>query len=819
MGVSVMKYVIIGGVAAGASAAARLRRLDEQAEITLLEKGVSISYANCGLPYHVGGVIRDRARLTVMSAEKFASWFHVDVRTNCEATLIDREKKEVEIRSDVKGTSRLRYDKLLIATGSTPVSDAYTDATHPNVAHLWTLADMDRVVAKLSAVAERRALPGRVIVVGAGFIGLEVAENLRQRGLEVTIIQRGEHVLPTMDAEMAQPLAAELRGLGIEIRLGRLVSEFVEKTDGVEAVLDNGERLSADLAIVSTGVRPRSELAKAAGLDLGPRGHILVNDRLQTSDPDIFAAGDVIEVVDPVFGGKTAIALAGPANKQGRIAADNMVGGDSAYRGTCGASVVKVGELTAAGIGWTEARLKSEKRDYKKIYIHPSSGAGYYPGAVQLNMKLLFGSDGTIYGAQIVGAKGVDKRIDTIAVAMRTGLKAPQLGELELSYAPPYSSAKDPVNFLGFVAENVLTGKSDVVAPDTIPADAQVVDVREPAENEMGAIPGAVNIPLGDLRARIGELDKAKTYVTCCAVGLRGYLAERILKQNGFKAYNLSGGWATWRMFHPVDAAASPRQNKEGSFPSAAEGTPRQQATLDLRQLPCPGPVVQLKAAISKAAEGATFKVLADATFEGDLKRWCTANDCAVSDLTKQGGELSATLTKESTSAVRLHLSPSPSSLHSVAIVLFSNDLDKALAAMILANGLAASGAEVGIFFTFWGLSVLRKNPSPAVSKNLISRMFGWMLPKGAEKLALSKMHMLGLGTEMMKGVMKSQKIMSLPALMKSAKSAGVRFIACDMAMGVMGLKREELIDEVDEVAGVAAFAELAKKSNNTLFI
>ena len=330
-----MKYVIIGGVAAGASAAARLRRLDEQAEIVLLEKGSEISYANCGLPYHVGGVIAARARLSVMPPAKFASWFNVDVRTNCEATAIDRAKKEVEIRT-ADGASRLAYDKLLIATGATPVGAAYTDATHPHVAHLWTLADMDRVMAKLGAAR-------RVLVVGAGFVGLELAENLCHRGLAVTVVQRGGHVLPTMDAEMAEPLADELRGAGIDLRFGRVVSDFVEKPDGVEAVLDDGTCLAVDLAVVSTGVRPRAELANSAGLEIGPRGHIVVDEGLRTSDPDIYAAGDVIEVCDPVFGGKTAIALAGPANKQGRIAADNMAGGASVYRGTFGASVVKVG--------------------------------------------------------------------------------------------------------------------------------------------------------------------------------------------------------------------------------------------------------------------------------------------------------------------------------------------------------------------------------------------------------------------------------------------------------------------------------------------
>lgn len=559
-----MRYVIIGGVAAGASAAARLRRLDEKAEIVLLEKGKTISYANCGLPYHVGGVIADRARLTVMPTAKFAAWFNIEIRTETEATSIDRAAKKVTIKT-AAGEETLGYDKLLLATGATPIGDAYSDETHPHVAHLWTLADMDRVISKLGKAK-------RVIVVGAGFIGLELAESLRHKGLEVTIVQRGEHVLPTLDAEMAGPLATELRDLGVDIRFGRIVADFEEKSDGVIAVLNNGERLETDLAVVSTGVKPRSDLARACGLTLGSKGHIVVDENLLTSDPDIYAAGDVIEVVDPVFGGQTAIALAGPANKQGRIAADNMAGGKSVYRGTFGASIVKVGELAAAGVGWTESRLKSEGRAYKKIYIHPSSSAGYYPGAKRLTMKLLYGADGTIYGAQIVGVKGVDKRIDTIATAMRLKLKAPQLGELELAYAPPYSSAKDPVNFLGFVAENVLTGKSDVVSAEALPEDAQLIDVREPMENESGAIPGVINIRLGDLRSRLGELDKSKRYVTYCAVGLRGYLAERILKQNGFTVANLTGGWASWQLYHPTPVSTMKDIMK--TRPSASNSSP-----------------------------------------------------------------------------------------------------------------------------------------------------------------------------------------------------------------------------------------------------
>lgn len=535
-----MNIVIIGGVAAGASAAARLRRLNESCRIVLLEKGENISYANCGLPYHLGGVIPDRDDLLVMSPERFTAWMNVDVLTRTEAAAIDREKKLVVLRTP-DGMKTEPYDKLLLATGATP---AGAGKTGERLLHLWTLADMDKVCLRLKGAK-------KVIIAGAGFIGLETAENLRERGLDVTLIQRGGHVLPTLDGEMAGVLADELRSLGVDLRLGVTVDGFDESGNGISVRLNGGETLQADFMIECIGVRPNTSLAENAGLALGPKGHILVNEFLETSDPDIYAAGDAIEVKDPIFGGKTAVPLAGPANKQGRIAAGNMLGGRTAYPGSLGTSVVKVGRLTAASVGYTEKRLSAAGTPYRKIYLHPSSGASYYPGAARLSMKLMFGDDGTIYGAQITGTKGVDKRINSIAQAMKNGLKAPDLGTLELAYAPPFNSAKDPVNFAGFIAENVLSGLSDVVHSDSIPEDVRILDVREPEEFALGAIPGAVNIPLGQLRSRLGELDKTKFTVCYCQVGLRGYLAERILKQNGFRAANLSGGWTTWKMFHP----------------------------------------------------------------------------------------------------------------------------------------------------------------------------------------------------------------------------------------------------------------------------
>lgn len=792
-----MKVIIIGGVAAGASAAARLRRLDENCRIILLEKGKFISYANCGLPYHLGGVIPEKDNLLVMPAKKFAAWFNVDVRTECEVVKINRENKTVLCKTP-DGEYEEAYDKLLIATGATP--NEKSDI--PNVFNLWTIKDMEAVYARLGNAKS-------AVIVGAGFIGLEAAENLKEKGLDVTVIQRGPHVLPTIDKEMATPLAQELERSGISVRYNCTVKNYVAKVGGVEIEMDCGDKINADAVILSTGVKPNSTIAQECGLDCGTRGHIKVNEFLQTSDPDIYAAGDVVELNEHSPNSFAAVPLAGPANKQGRIAANNIAGGKATYKDSYGTSVVKVGHLTAASVGMTEGALLRDGKKFHKLYLHPNSNASYYPGGNRMTLKLLFGDDGTILGAQIVGGKGVDKRIDTIATAMRRGMTAPELGELELAYAPPYSSAKDPVNFAGFVSENILSGLTDVVYPDTIPAEAVVLDVREPEENALGAIPDAINIPLGKLRERLGELDKSKLIVCCCQVGLRGYLAERILKQNGFKAANLSGGWLGWKLFFPEQKKAKPQVAKKIEAPAATG------KTLDVRTLPCPGPVMKLKKEIAEAPENSALHLLAASTFETDLLNWAQNNGATIANLKHTEDYMEADVIK---GVAPTSSTPTLPQNHEVAMVLFSNDFDKAMAAMILANGLAASGAKVSIFFTFWGLSVLRKNPGPTVKKNFISSMFGFMLPRGATKLTLSKMNMLGLGSAMMKNVMKQKNVLTLPELMASAKEAGVKFIACDMAMDVMGITREELI-EVDEVAGVATFAALAKNSNNTLFI
>ncbi len=811
-----MKTIIIGGVAGGACGAARVRRVDEQAESVLLEKGPHMAYANCGLPYHLGKIIPERSWLLVMTPENFRKRFNVDVRVNHEVIAIDRAKKTVKVLNRQTGAeSEERYDKLVIATGSSPMQLKLPGIDLPEVLPLWTLEDMDRIAQKLDAGAKR------AIVVGGGFVGMELAESLRHRGLDVTLLELGRQLLPTMDEEMSSLLAEELRLAGTVVELSATVSAFAPAAGGgVTATVQDGRSWTADVVALCVGVKPNSALAQAAGLEIGPKGHVVVDARMQTKDPDVLAVGDVVSVVDPVFGGTTTVPLAGPANRQGRIAADNVLGRGRRYEGTFGASVVKVGKLTAASCGHTEARLKATGKSYRKVYLHAGSHAGYYPGATTLHIKLLFGDDGQIYGGQVIGAEGADKRADVLATAMRAGMDVRQLAELELCYAPPFSSAKDPITVAGMIATNALDGVTTLAHADALPEGALLLDVREPAEVAQGTLKGAVNIPLHQLRARAFELPKDRKIVIFCQVGLRGYVAERILKQLGYNAANLSGGFLTWKQFQPEkwipsdDQIALATTGSEGG-PSLAGDEEEPKTVVDVRALQCPGPVVRIKKELDGLGEGATIQVLAASSFAPDLANWAQSCGHKVVKLAQKGTHLEAIVRK----GLPLPCTGAAAgAANSGALVLFSNDLDKALAALIIATGMAAAGMLVSIFFTFWGLSVLRKNPGPQVKKSLLNAMFGFMLPKGATKLALSKMHMAGMGTAIMKHVMASQNVASLPDMLHNARAMGVKFIACDMAMGVMGITREELID-VDEVAGVATFIARAKESGPTLFI
>jgi len=531
------KTVIIGGVAAGASAAARLRRLKEDEEIILLERGEYISYANCGLPYHVGNVIPNRENLLVTKKQVMQNRFKIDVRENSEALSIDRTNKLITIRKADGKEYQESYDNLVIATGSSPIRPRIEGIDSDKVKTLWTVPDTDKIKAYITENEVKS-----VVVVGGGFIGLEMAENLHALGLKVTIVEAANQVMAPIDYEMALLLNENIRANGVDLILGDGVANFEDQSNEVIVNLASGKSVTADLVILSIGVRPNSDLAKEAGLELNQRGGIVVDDNMRTSDPFIYAAGDVVEVKDFIFGDKTMVPLAGPANKQGRIVADNIAGISSTYKGTQGSSVVKVFDLTAAATGANEKALQKrgmvKNKDYKTVIVTQNSHAGYYPGAKPMILKLVFSMDGSkIYGAQIVGKEGVDKRIDTLGTAIRFGASVYDLTDMELAYAPPYSSAKDPVNMLGFVAENVLAGLVEIAEwnePDT-DKDAIILDVREPGELAMYSYENAINIPLGQLRSRLDELDKNQKYIVVCAIGVRAYNAARILKNNGFE--------------------------------------------------------------------------------------------------------------------------------------------------------------------------------------------------------------------------------------------------------------------------------------------
>ncbi len=821
-----MKLIVVGGVAGGASAAARARRLNEDAEIIMIERGEFISFANCGLPYHVGNVISERSDLLVMTPENFRKRTNIDVRTLQEVAAINRDKKTVSIKNLNSGkTYEESYDKLILSTGSSPIRPPIPGADDPDVMQLWTIPDMDRILSRVKEGAKR------AVVVGGGFIGLEIAENLRKRDLDVTLVELLPQVLPTLDHEMARPLADEMRRNGIKLLLGSKVTEIhrpsIDETccKELHLVLDNGDEFEADLVVMSVGVRPNSEIAETAGLELAERKGIVVDEHMTTSDPNIYAVGDVVSTKDLVYAEPAQIPLAGPANRQGRIAAENIFGRDTSYRGTLGTSVVKVFKHSAASSGWTEKRLKNARKPFKKIYLHPQSNASYYPGAREMALKLLFDDDGKILGVQAVGEKGVDKRVDVVATAMRGDMTVYDLEELELAYAPPYGSAKDPVNFAGMIAANVLRGDTTLVHADEIPDDVFLLDIREPAENELGAIPGSTLIPLGQLRDRLEEIPKDKKVLVYCRVGLRGYLAERILKQHGIDSANLSGGWFTHKLFNTEEEQPEPTDPQEDTTTEAKEEDvdmtdKNADRHLDVSTMQCPGPVVRLRQELEDMKPGEVVEIKAIPSFETDLRAWSKSAGHKVLSVEPQGDNLVAKVQKSSgTELSSCGSAPAANVPDSAAIVVFSNDLDKVMAAFIIATGMATLGCKVSMFFTFWGLNVLRKERSPSVVKDLLSKMFGMMMPKGARKLALSKMHMMGMGTAMMKYVMGQKNVSSLPDLISKSRELGVKFIACDMAMNVMGLQRQELLDEVDDVAGVAAFASLAKESGTTLFI
>ncbi len=815
------KTVIIGGVAGGASCAARLRRLDADREIVILERGAYISYANCGLPYHVGDVIKNRSVLLLMTPERMWERFRIDVRVQNEVTKIDRVKKTVTVRKTETGeTYEQPYDDLVIATGSSPLRPRIPGIDTPRIKTLWTVPDMDEIRAMVQSGTLRTAA-----VIGGGFIGLEMAENLHHAGLQVSLIEALDQVMAPVDFEMAQMLHENIRSHGVKLHLSDGVDSFKEQGEQVVVTLKSGTEVTADLVILSIGVRPNSALARDAGLKLNERGGIVVDEHMRTNDPSVYAVGDVIEVEDFVFKGRTMVPLAGPANKQGRIVADVLAGRDSTYKGTQGSSVAKVFDLTVASTGANEKTLKKrgmEKgADYESLIITQNSHAGYYPGAAPMTLKLLFAPDsGRIFGAQIVGREGVDKRIDTIGVTMRLGGTVSDLKDLELAYAPPYSSAKDPVNMAGYVAENIRTGLVRIApydAPMTDP-EATLLDVREEAEVMAYAVPNAINIPLGKLRVRMNELDPEKRIIVFCGIGVRAYTAARILDQNGFKNTEVyPGGVRLYQANYP-DPEEGPIADVKKEV-SVEQATITNKIRLDCCGMQCPGPIMEVFRSVKEMKDGELLEVSAsDPGFAKDIASWCKRTGNTLVSNEERDGAYVATIRRGTNAPAVQKAAQADAAPKGKTIIVFDGDMDKVLASFVIANGALAMGRPVTMFFTFWGLTALRKTEKVPVKKSLIEKMFGFMLPRGAGKLKLSKMNMGGMGTAMMQGIMKDKNIDSLETMMKKAMENGVKIIACSMSMDVMGIHPEELIDGV-EIGGVGTYLGDAEESDVNLFI
>jgi NADPH-dependent 2,4-dienoyl-CoA reductase/sulfur reductase-like enzyme/peroxiredoxin family protein/rhodanese-related sulfurtransferase/TusA-related sulfurtransferase len=825
------KYLIIGGVAGGATTAARLRRNDEDAEIILFERGKDISYANCGLPYYIGGAIKDRNKLLVQTPESFGRRFNIDVRIQNEVTKIEPDNKNVQVKDIVTGKVYSEtYDKLVVSPGAEPLRPPIPGIDNSRIFTLRNVQDTDKIKSFID-----HSKPKRAVVVGAGFIGLEMAENLYHQGIFVTIVEMAEQVMTPLDYEMAAEVHQHLKVKNVEFYLKDAVAAFEDEDDKLNVRLNSGRELDADMVILSIGVRPETKLIKESGLEVGETGGIKVNTYMQTSNPNIYALGDAIEYINPVTNKPTTSYLAGPANKQGRIVADNLVENNiKKYPGTISTAIAKVFDITVASCGLSEKALKKDGTPYISSITHGSSHAGYYPDALPLTLKIVFSpDDGKLYGAQMVGYEGVDKRIDVISTVLKKGGTIYDLQEIEHAYAPPYSSAKDPVNIGGFAAENVIKGKMKIIHWDEIASRERselfFLDVRTPIEFEIGAIEGAVNIPLDDLRGRLSEIPHDKDIVVYCGVGLRAYVGVRILVQHGFKrVFNLTGGYKTYQH-------ATQKQSNEDIFEKDWIGKDDQIYQYNLEEmesfessgngkivevdacgLQCPGPIMRLRKEMEQIGYGEKIKETAtDPGFYADVKSWAQMTGNKILSLEQDKGKVVALIEKKRKEE---QAGTAALAAKNKTLIVFSDDLDKALATFVLANGAASTGNKVTLFFTFWGLNVIKKHKKNKVKKDLMGKMFGWMMPSSSKKLKLSKFNMMNVGRAMIKGRMKAKNVDSLESMMQSAIESGVEIIACQMSMDIMGINRNELIDEA-KIGGVATYMAEAEQSNVNLFI
>ncbi|WP_142413740.1 DsrE/DsrF/DrsH-like family protein [Hathewaya massiliensis] len=844
------KVIIVGGVAGGASAAARLRRLNEDLEIILFERGEFISFANCGLPYHIGEAIKDRDSLLVQTPEAMKARFNIDVRVFSEVIKVDSTSKKVLVNSKDKGQYEESFDYLILSPGAKPIKPNIEGIDGDKIYTLRNIPDMDKIKKEVDVNKIEKAL-----VIGGGYIGVEAAENLIERGVNTVLVEAAPHILAPFDSEMVVIAEKELEDNGVGLILGDGVKSFKESEEGVEVTLNSGKVLSSDIVILAIGVSPDVKFLEGSGIELGKRGHIIVNEHMETNIEGIYAVGDAIEIVDFINGNKSAIPLAGPANRQGRIAADNICNIKSSYKGTLGSAIIKVFGLTGASTGNNERTLKNLGLDYDKVYIYPNSHASYYPGATQMTLKLLFNKEGKILGAQGFGYEGVDKTIDVIATVIKLKGTIEDLVDLELCYAPPYNSAKSPANMLGFVVENTLNGLVQNISPENLEEDKEnqiILDIREKMEWDNGYIKNAVHIPLNSLRERAKELDKNKEIIVYCQVGLRGYIAARILSPMGFKVKNIIGGYKLYKMskFKPKEVEGKDNysnnndnksNNKENGNEENKENTHNIEnnnlsnkelnsniketgelkfdKSLDACGLCCPGPLMTVKAQVDILKEGEVLRINAsDPGFYEDIKSWSKTTGNKLLSLTKEKGIITAYIKKNTEKEEGDKLLNTLNTKDNKTMVVFSGDLDKAIASFIIANGAASMGKKVTMFFTFWGINILRKNESITVEKSFMEKMFGFMMPRGSKKLKLSNMNMGGMGPRMIRKIMKDKNVSSLEDLIKAAVDSGIEIVACQMSMDLLGLKKDELIDGV-KIGGVGYYLGEAEESNVNLFI
>ena len=808
------KVLIVGGVAGGASTAARLRRLDENLEIIMFERGEYVSFANCGLPYHIGGVIQNRESLLVQTPESLKARFNLDVRINSEVIEVNGKEKKVRVKTKNGEEYEENFDFLVLAPGAKSILPVVKGIENKKIFTLRNINDMDKIKAEIKNYNVKKAT-----VVGGGYVGIETAENLKHLGIDTTLIEAVPHILASFDSEISNILEYELINNGINLLTSEKVIEFQEDKDEVIIKLESGKSVAADMVILSIGVNPDTKFLQNSGINLGERGHILVNEKLETNIDGIYALGDSIIVKNYITNQDVAIPLAGPANRQGRIVAGNIVGRNEKYKGSLGTAIIKIFELTGASTGLNERSLKQLNIPYEKVYLHPNNHATYYPEATAISIKALYNKENRqILGAQAVGISGVDKFIDVIAISIKFKATIDDLTELELAYAPPFLSAKSPANMLGFIGQNIEDNLLEQVFMKDLEnyneKETIILDVREKLELISGKLNDSINIPLSELRKRYTELPKDKEIWTYCAVGLRGYIASRFLTQKGYKVKNLAGGIKIEEK-ELIKTQEETFSNKENSD----YNVDKEDEYLDLSGLSCPGPLVKIKEKIDKLQGSEKLKVkVSDSGFYNDIQAWSKVTKNSLLSLDKKDGLTYATLQKGQASKVVVKEQENViiEDNSNMTMVVFSGDLDKAIAAFIIANGALTMDKKVTMFFTFWGLSILKKKN--LAKKSFIEKMFAMMLPKNSQDLPVSKMNFFGIGAKMIRSVMKKKNIMSLEELMKKAKDLGVNITACTMSMDVMGISKEELIDGIN-YGGVGQYLGETEKSNNNLFI